>query len=611
MMQRLMRVVLICVGLGAVLATVLAQQPVSNISTTDFNFQTFIADIRTDLETLADLAYGGGIRPDTWSGNADTTAATIIADVWFDNEQLADEVFGANARPTNWIGATSSNAFLVTRNVRHDLELTADDLLGGDIRPATWAGSPAVYRCSRTIQNELYLLRTIYNSTPTTLENVFDYCAAVAGELEAQLISNTFDSAPQTDDIPALILAVRGDIERLADEKLGLGTRPTGWRANKEITSPNLAEDNFADLELLADTLLGQGVRPTGSIGSISATPAISLRNLRFDLELLADETLGIGTRPRGWEGLDPLRACTPPVQDIVGLVQLNYGFVPSIPTSGTNEEICADIEEQANLVAENPPVSVDQGGGEDMRDMAESRIAFAYLDLAATQFMGEMPSGIRFRAWYRNYNESSMMFISGDDFAVYVDRRWTTLEQEVFDRLPSLEGVKPLTFCSANWCNGPRATPTPTGDVLYDLLTAATPPATVVPGANTDSSGKQLVSWNHIRVNYVSQNSTPGKAQVTLEICQESTQITCEPVLSILNTATGVPIPVIASVNGLNVFELPYGYSTNLLIEGTTLFSQDVWLNDPTITGGTTGGVLATATIPSGITVIAATATP
>ena len=36
--------------------------------------------------------------------------------------------------------------------------------------------------------------------------------------------------------------------------------------------------------------------------------------------------------------------------------------------------------------------------------------------------------------------------------------------------------------------------------------------------------------------------------------------------------------------VNGLNVYEFPYGYTSNLIIEGTTLFSPDVWISDPTI---------------------------
>lgn len=590
MNQKLVRFAGIVGFLWLLVATVFAQQqPVSNTSNDPNDFGTLILNIRTDQEVLADLVFGGGTRPDTWAGNNDVTTPNIVADSWYNNEQLADEIFGVGTRPEEWAGATSNNAFLVIRNVRHDLEIAADQLLGTDQRPPAWTGAARVFRCTRTLQNTLYVLETNFNVVSTTLQSVFDYCGAVEAELQSQLVNNATSTEQVTPDWAALTLAVRGDLERLADEKLGLNTRPEGWLGNKDVASTTLADDTRADLELLAGTLLGQTERPEGWIGQPSGVPALAFRNLRFDLELLADTSLGIAVRPRGWQGVDPLQACSPALQDLVSVLNAAYGFMPTVPAESTSETVCRDVEEQANLLAENPPVEIaGQGGGEeDLRNISESRIAFAYLDAAATQYMGDMPNGIRFRAWYRNFSGSSMMFVSGDNFAVFLDRRWTTFTQEQFDRLPTLEGVKPLTFCDANWCNGPRATPTPTGDVLFDVITAATPPATLAPGQNTDSSGKQLVSWNRIRVTYIAQNSTPSKAQVALEICQEDTQITCEPVLSILNTLTGVPVPILSSVNGLNVFELPYGYSTNLLIEGTTLFSQDVWLNDPSLTGG------------------------
>jgi hypothetical protein len=550
-----------------------------------------ITNIRTDLETLADLAFAGGTRPSTWTGNGDTSSPSIIADIWYDNEQLADAVFGASIRPDNWIGATSSNAFLVVRNVRHDLELAANELVGEDIRPQNWAGAPRIFRCSRTVQNTLFVLQNSFNVTPTTLESAFDYCAALEGELENELVTRTFnveetDPNAVTRDFPSLILAVRGDLERLADERLGLNTRPEGWRGNKDVNSINLTADNFADLELLADTLIGLDQRPEGWIGSITASAAISYRNLRFDIELLADTALGAGVRPRGWQGIDPVSACSPSVQNLVTLLQRLQSYVPTIPPDSSTDEVCRAVEDQVNGLVENPPRPEVEEVAEGSRFDAESRIAFAYLDVAATQFMGEMPQGIEFRAWYRNFGDSNMMFVSGENFAVFIDRRWTTLPDATFAGLPTLEGVRPLTFCDAGWCNGPRATPTYTGDALFDIINAATPPATVDPSASTDSTGKQRVSWNHIRVGYILQNSSTGRAQVTLEICRETDQINCEPVTSVLNTITGVPVPVVSVINNLNVYEMPYGYTANWVIEGATLFSPDVWLNDPSLGG-------------------------
>lgn len=584
-MRHFLKVLSVGVVLAALLIQAFAQAPAE--------LQVFLSNLRNDQEILADLAFGGGTRPDSWTGNGDFTAQTIIADTWFDNELLADKILGVGVRPQTWIGATTTNATLVARNVRHDLEILGDALIGEGLRPSSWRGAPPIYRCDRTTQNIVYLLGTIYNITPRTDETVRDYCSAVVGELENELINATFGTeAGATSAIPSLILAIRGDLERLADEKLGLGSRPSGWRNNKDVNSPTLTDDNFADLELLADTLTGVRQRPAGWLGAISASPVISYRNLRHDLELLADVTLGVGVRPRGWQGEDLTLRCPPLVQNLVLLVERNYPFTATLSAELDTETLCTLLEQDANRTAENPPARFAEAesteeAGETTRFNGESVYAFAYLDPSALQYMGSIPQGVQFRAWYRNFGESSMMFVSGENFAVFIDRRWTTLDEETFITLPTLDGRKPLTFCNADWCNGPRATPTPTGGgPLIDIITVATPPATLVPGTNTDSSGKRLVSWNHIRVTYVQQRPETKSAQVTLEICQEVTQITCEPVGGITNTVTGTGYPVLSSFNGLNVFELPYGYTTGLQIQGASLFSQDIWLNDPSLGG-------------------------
>jgi hypothetical protein len=68
------------------------------------------------------------------------------------------------------------------------------------------------------------------------------------------------------------------------------------------------------------------------------------------------------------------------------------------------------------------------------------------------------------------------------------------------------------------------------------------------------------------------------------LEICQQPAQIDCEPVTRVYDNATGTAKAVVSQQNGLNVYEFGYGYTNNLLIEGDTLFSPDVWISDPTI---------------------------
>ena len=43
-------------------------------------------------------------------------------------------------------------------------------------------------------------------------------------------------------------------------------------------------------------------------------------------------------------------------------------------------------------------------------------------------------------------------------------------------------------------------------------------------------------------------------------------------------------PKAVLSQFNGLNVYEFPYGYTSNLLVEGSTRTSPDIWISDPSI---------------------------
>jgi hypothetical protein len=274
-----------------------------------------------------------------------------------------------------------------------------------------------------------------------------------------------------------------------------------------------------------------------------------------------------------------------PVVQNLVTIVGLNYDFdVEALAEETEPDVFCDEVALAANHLAENPPIDEVIEAAEDVRFTFESEFAFTYLDLAALEYMGIMPLGTEFRAWYRNFNESNMMFVSGLDFALFLDRRWTTMPVAVFESLPTLDGVKPLTFCDAFWCNGPGPTPTPTGQgPLEALVDASTPPPTLdLTGGSV--GGKTQVSWNHIRVAYLLDKADTGTAQVTLEICREAAQIACEPVLRVFDGNTGTNKPVVSQFNGQNVYEFPYGYTSNLQIEGNTLISPDVWISDPTI---------------------------
>ncbi|PJF40454.1 MAG: hypothetical protein D6737_10415 [Chloroflexi bacterium] len=562
------------------MAGVMAAAPTQQTEITPF--QRLVFDARGDLENLADTVIGQGERPPNWTFNFEIESPTYTIDLWFDNEQLADVIFGIDQRPPEWFGGDATTLEILGRNIRHDLEINADTVFGVDVRPDEWRGASPVFRCSRALQNLLTLSSSIYNITPQTPNSALNFCSATTAEVDEQLVNTIFSDPTLDSQLNDLILAVRGDLERLANETLGLNNRPEGWTGNTNPNSLTLAGDNFLDIESLANNQLGMGVRPDEWIGVLSNQPALIFRNQRHDLELLADATLGDAVRPHGWQGEDPTLRCNVAVSDLRLVLEQNFEEF-AFTVDPTTPNFCQAASVSLSQFAERPQIDEDLVvADEDSRFMAESQIAFAYLDVAATQYMGMMPQGTRFRAWYRNFGDSNMMFVSGENFALYIDRRWTTLTETTFNTLPTLQGVRPLTFCDAAWCDGPGPTPTPTGfGAVEQLAFLATQPA---PPQAEEIENKTTVNWNHIRVTYLQDNTVTGTAQVTLEICQEVTQITCEPVTSIFDNLNGAPKPVISTFNGQNVYEFSYGYTSNLTVEGPTLVSPDVWISDPTI---------------------------
>ena len=573
-MRRIIGVVLLAIVAGMVWA---APNEQAN------EFDLFLLQARTDLEQLANEFLGGGARPETWTFNTDLESDTVVVDLWFDNEQLADSIFGQGQRPPEWFGATSRNPELIARNMRHDLEISADTVYGEETRPESWNGAPAIYRCDRTIQNLGRLLQLFYNTQPTTAQSALDYCTAVKGEIESELVVSVYEAEAPGQQVSELSLALRGDLERLANELLGVNERPPAWIGNVEGGSPTLIPDAAADLERLADITIGTEGRPDDWETFVPTSQAVSYRNLRYNLELLADLTLGENTRPNGWQGVNAVERCDVAEQTLVFIIQINYDFIVD-QTLAESDNFCDLLAFTANNYAENPPEDVfTEADREDARYRAESNYAFSYLDVAALQYMGVMPAGTEFRAWYRNYSESNMMFVSGDNFALYIDRRFTTMDEDVFRTLPNLDGVIPLTFCDADWCNGPGPTPTPTGvGPLLAIVNNATPPATVNPG--TGDAGRTTVSWDSIRATYLSDNTELGTARVALEICATPQQLSCEPVTRVFDNTLGINKPVLGQFNGLNIYEFCYGFSQDVVVEGATRVSYSIWISDPTI---------------------------
>lgn len=580
------------IGLFMVALLVIAVSIVQSAPNQQANvFELFLSQARSDLELLADQVIGVGVRPPNWTFNFEWASETAVVDLWFDNESLAEVIFGVGVRPPEWFGATTNDMQLLARNVRHDLEISADTVFESTRnRPSNWFGAAPIYRCERTVQNVIRILGTIYNTQDTVSLTLLSYCDELRDAIVNNLIAIVYNPTQQdvvaNQNLNNQILAVRGDLERLANELFGVNTRPLGWiwQVGMDGTSPTLAVDINSDFDLLLRERLPASQRPR-LLPGLTASTALTARNLRYNLETITDTLLGRLVRPNGWQGVNPVERCDPLIQAVVVIAQRNYAFVVD-ETLGASPDFCNLIGFTANSVVENPPPPEAQTEQvRDTRYLAESRNAFAYLDVGTRQYMGIMPYGTEFRAWYRNYGESNMMFVSGENFALYIDRRWTTMEIEVFRTLPTLDGVKPLTFCDARWCNGPGPTPTPTSDgPLLALYQGTSVPSSGGGQPTLDPGSKSQVSWNYIRVTYLLDRPEAGVAQVGLEICAEPQQINCEPVLSVFDNNLGVAKPAISTFNGLNVYEFTYGYTSNLRIEGATRFSPDIWISDPTI---------------------------
>lgn len=598
---------------AATLGTVEAGPPLQGGDDEDVTPQsdltTFILNTRHDLELLADEVNGELARPTGWIGPPDPDSTSSLNDLWRDMELQADEVYGENARPPEWIvGPSSPTPDRVARNLRYDLELMADAevAFGPRERPDDWIGSLTIYTCNRSLQNLVsYLLDpefvTLleYDFELESIQSIFNYCGAVSNDVQTILVSENIVITDE--NVPLLLNNVRGDLERLADEYLGVGseTRPEGWRGTGGQYGPDslnvneMAGDLLIDLELLADAVFLREDRPSEWTAELGTTPGIYARDLRRNLEVLAEIALDdparfrnlVGGRPVNWiggEGLDDLAACLPETQGLAVLLSVYYGYdIPPI-TVETAGDFCAVLRLSVNNYAESDPELVDDPVLVDVpsRRVAYSEYAFTYLDTGAVQYMGMMPAGVEFEAWYRNYGDSTMMYVVGENFAVYIDREWTTLPPQVFYSLPTLDGVIPETYCFVAWCSGPGPTPTPTGQ-------APTPTPGGAPGGPPfGGEDLLLVPWNQVAIFYDQDVPELNVVQVRMDLCPDASLIAgCEPVLNVFDNA-GNPLPIINVIGPYSVFELPYGYSNTFLITSTSYYANEVWISDPTLRG-------------------------
>jgi hypothetical protein len=268
--------------------------------------------------------------------------------------------------------------------------------------------------------------------------------------------------------IPAesfILIDSRKDMELLANEQLGFGTRPPGWNGEVSPYDTQLALLTRADLELLATVLINPDRRPPRWTGAVASTPFAVARDVRYDLEILADllygsDAAGRSIRPAGWLGGDPLYKCNRATQTLVSL--LERGGLYRLGIDANDPDFCRKVEQEVSVFTEQELLANTQIGNlfsDQLPLLSEhqidSNIAVAFLDSAARGRLGVIPNGTPVQVIARSYeNFSNMMLVQGDNFTVFVEYTNTTVTPEQFRALPNVASLQVETGCFANWCN-------------------------------------------------------------------------------------------------------------------------------------------------------------
>lgn len=171
--------------------------------------QELLVNARLDLELVANERMGIE-RPLGWSGALDITNPQLPILLRLDTELMAAIVYGTESRPPEWFGAINSTSFAIARDIRHDVELLADDVFFGGQRPSGWAGADPVYRCDRTTQAMVTLLRNSGVYTITIDQFAPNFCEQLRNDITLFTEVNLLDPDVQ---VGASGVEVQGEIQ--------------------------------------------------------------------------------------------------------------------------------------------------------------------------------------------------------------------------------------------------------------------------------------------------------------------------------------------------------------------------------------------------------------
>lgn len=280
----------------------------------------------------------------------------------------------------------------------------------------------------------------------------------------ATALPNIASMLPGNSEAGQILLRARNDLEVLANATLGIVERPPGWSGTFDLQDPQMSLKARLDLEILADALATE--RPSAWSGIQATTEYGIARDIRHDLELLADAVVAPSVRPPNWIGDVPVMRCERSTQALALLLLSQANYIPtSSPASPT---YCKDLSIELSLYTElnlldaellmraaavNAPAPLEAPSPYVPLNLANQTAA--YLDRAAQQQAGIMPSGTLVRPVARSYAQfSRMMLVEGEGFLVFVDYQDTGLQTALFEQLADLATVQSTTFCAATWCS-------------------------------------------------------------------------------------------------------------------------------------------------------------
>lgn len=550
---------------------------------------TLLLVARMDLETLANERLGDGYRPVIWSNSIDVNSPSFAVDLRLDLETLAGTLASPDTRPAGWFGAVPGMLWTQARDVRHDLELLADQQFGPGARPALWIGGEPLMRCERDIQTVAYwFLRTNAAYTLPNTQAGEEYCGLVAqqNQLFADILIENAEPAGD----------VRADLNALSRVVFRENVFPIGWTDGKDNVSVR------QDLELLkaAASQVGQPVDEANWFGETAfGADWEASRAIRHDLELLADAKVAVGQRPEGWSAFEPLVRCSLEDQEFALLMQAETGYVATTP--GSDPDYCGQVvleysrfvEDQVSTTIQTPPVSAPAegagaadaggGGGEVIANVgniaARAYNPIAYLDRGARIRVGVIPRGTAFTALARNSApDSSMAYVSGLGFNVWISVKFTDLQDNEYASLPYAENVEyqlPQLLCFANFCTDLVRFGDPLGGVIgYDGLISTG--RVGAPGSNL-----QQLDYAHVRLLFNQHDTPNNEAELRIEVCPNLDNFTgCEPVLRLVEN--GVVTQPVRVENGYPVWRLRYELHDPARLESRNYAVNGLWVSRP-----------------------------